>query len=141
MIETIIKAAISFCEHQLAKTCTQDKGQCLQPLFIADIDILDANSKAQISIGITQSMLQNINMIFLDEADSSKEELTNMLLEVTNMIVGSAKVLMQSEQGVERFISVPRFKKYGLMSYEGSNGVTLRADCGYMVICAKDIYE
>ncbi len=141
MIETIIKATVSFCEHQLAKICTQDKSQCLQSLFIAEMDILDANSKVQISIGITQSMLQNINMIFLDEADSSKEELTNMLLEVTNMIVGSAKVLMQSKQGGERFISVPRFKKYGLLSYKDANGITLRADCGCMVICAKDIYE
>jgi len=82
-------------------------------------------------------MLQNINMIFLDEADSSKEELTDMLLEVTNMIVGSAKVLMQSKQGGERFMSVPRFKEYGLMPCEDGNGITLRADCGCMVICAK----
>lgn len=141
MIETIIKSAVSFCEHQLAKTCTKEEGLCLESLFIADIDMFNNKNKAQISVGITKPMLQYINLIFLDEHDSDTEELINMLLEVTNMIIGSAKVLIQNEQNSEYFIGLPSFKEYGTMACESDQAVTFRSDCGSIVICIKDMHE
>lgn len=141
MLKTIIKAATSFCEHQLGASCVLKENPCTQPLFISDIDLSDNNTKVYVSIGINQSMLQAINMIFLDEPSSPKEELVKMLLEVTNMIVGSAKVLIQDEIGGEYMLSVPRFKEYGTMSCKSDNKISFNTGCGCMVICVKGTNE
>lgn len=95
MFPIIVEAATNFCLHQIRLPYTLTDYQPQKRTLFAYIDIEADGSAHRAYIGCDSSLIQTIAEIFLGEEMSDEETLTDMLLETTNMIVGSAKVLAE----------------------------------------------
>lgn len=110
MIDIIVQAAENFCIHQIRLDYVSQKPEQrpASKTLLAYIDVTTANDVVyRTYIGCNESMNRLLTKIFLDEDDSDEESLIDMLLETTNMIVGSAKVVAQKEFGTTMDISTP----------------------------------
>jgi hypothetical protein len=110
MLSFILKAAENFCIHQIRLP------HHVKPLFpkkrtlIAYLDVENSHGdKHRAYIGCDETLLQCITEIFLGEETSDMETLQDMLLETTNMIIGSAKVLCEEASLTPFIISTPHF--------------------------------
>ncbi|WP_295055615.1 chemotaxis protein CheX [Sulfuricurvum sp.] len=94
MLPIIVEAATNFCLHQIRLPYDfRDTAEKKRTLF-AYIDIETTNGEMHRAyIGCDPMLIQTIAEIFLGEDESDEQTLVDMLLETTNMIVGSAKVL------------------------------------------------
>lgn len=95
MFPIIVEAAANFCLHQIRLPYALASEQPQKRTLFAYIDIEADGSAQRAYIGCDASLIQTIAEIFLGEEESDEETLRDMLLETTNMIVGSAKVLAQ----------------------------------------------
>lgn len=94
MLPIIIHAAENFCQHQLQLPYEQSDEDSKKRTFLAYIDIeSQSNETYRVFIGCDETLIQTITETFLGEDSSDDQTLIDMLLETTNMIVGSAKVL------------------------------------------------
>lgn len=94
MLPIIMHAAENFCRHQLQLPYEQSEEESKKRTFLAYIDIESQNKETyRVYIGCDEPLIQNIAETFLGEDASDDQTLIDMLLETTNMIVGSAKVL------------------------------------------------
>lgn len=94
MLPIIIHAAENFCQHQLQLSHEPSKEESKKRTLFAYIDIESLNGEAyRVYIGCDKPLIQMITETFLGEDESDDQTLIDMLLETTNMIVGSAKVL------------------------------------------------
>lgn len=94
MLPIIIHAAENFCQHQLQLPYEQSDEDSKKRTFLAYIDIeSQSNETYRVFIGCDETLMQTITETFLGEDSSDDQTLIDMLLETTNMIVGSAKVL------------------------------------------------
>lgn len=94
MLPIIIHTAESFCKHQLQLPYEQSDEDSKKRTFLAYIDIESQNNKMyRVFIGCDEPLIQTITKTFLGEDSCDELTLIDMLLETTNMIVGSAKVL------------------------------------------------
>ncbi|MBV5320695.1 MAG: chemotaxis protein CheX [Sulfuricurvum sp.] len=94
MLPIIIEAATNFCLHQIRLPFDFIDGSDKKRTLLAYIDIETTNDGLHRAyIGCDDRLIQMITEIFLGEEDSDEQTLVDMLLETTNMIVGSAKVL------------------------------------------------
>lgn len=94
MLPIIIHAAENFCQHQLQLSHEPSKEESKKRTLFAYIDIESLNGEAyRVYIGCDKPLIQMITETFLGENESDDQTLIDMLLETTNMIVGSAKVL------------------------------------------------
>lgn len=138
MLPTILQAAENFCKHQIGLPHTIAEMSDKKRTLIAYIDIeTKCGIKHRTYLGCDDVLIQHIAEIFLGEESSDKETLTDMLLETTNMIIGSAKVLAE-ESDVNPFtISTPHFLKedYFTVPYDGIH--TVQVANGEMVIAIK----
>jgi len=94
MLPIIVEAATNFFLHQIRLPYDfRDSTRKKRTLF-AYIDIETTNGEIHRAyIGCDPILIQTIAEIFLGEDESDEQTLIDMLLETTNMIVGSAKVL------------------------------------------------
>ena len=78
-------------------------------------------------------------MLFLCEETSEQDVLIDMLLETTNMIVGSAKTILHAENETGHFtLSTPTFLHYRPFDYDHDQQICLAADSTCMLIALKE---
>lgn len=138
MLPTILQAAENFCIHQIRLPHTITKMSDKKRTLIAYLDIETKNGmKHRAYLGCDNVLIQHIAEIFLGEDSSDEETLMDMLLETTNMIIGSAKVLAEGSDVNAFTISTPHFLKedYFTMPYDGIH--TFQVANGEMVIAIK----
>ncbi len=100
MIEYISTATENFFQHQMATSCLRKEHQEKVRTVIAYIDVNSSNdSKHRVYIALQEPLLQQITELFLGEDSSDEQTLIEMLLETSNMIIGSAKVLAEGSHG------------------------------------------
>jgi hypothetical protein len=110
MLSIIVHAAENFCLHQLRLPFVRISNLTQKRTLLAYIDIeLDDKSLHRVYIGCDDILIQTIAETFLGETKSDEQTLIDMLLETTNMIVGSAKVLAEESYKVSMNIMTPFF--------------------------------
>lgn len=138
MLPTILQAAENFCIHQIRLPHTTAKMSDKKRTLIAYLDI-ETNSgiKHRAYLGCDSVLIQHITEIFLGEENSDEETLMDMLLETTNMIIGSAKVLAEASDANSFTISTPHFIKedYFTMPYDAMH--TVQIANGEMLLAIK----
>lgn len=110
MLPIILQAAENFCIHQLRLSCQPitDAPQKRTLLAYIDVEAGDGTSH-RIFVGCDSVLIQMITEMFLGEDESDEQTLIDMLLETTNMIVGSAKVLAEESYEQSMTIATPFF--------------------------------
>jgi hypothetical protein len=108
MINFIIEASKNFVTHQMREKAEKSniKIETKNDSIYTFIDVNYLGSSLQVHINYEKNVLSQITLLMLGEEDDSLESLTEMALETTNMLVGSAKVLAE-ESSQSCTISTP----------------------------------
>lgn len=109
MLPIIVEAAANFCLHQIRLPYEIKPLPPQKRTLFAFIDIEANGTTHRAYIGCDPTLIQTITEIFLGEDESDEQTLTDMLLETTNMIVGSAKVLAAEAYDTSMMIATPFF--------------------------------
>jgi Chemotaxis phosphatase CheX len=138
MLPIIIEAAENFCLHQIRLPYQVDASAGMMRTLLAYIDIeAEDGSAHRAFIGCDSYLIQMIAEIFLGEESSDEETLIDMLLETTNMIVGSAKVLASEIYNTSMKIKTPFFLPDGDMDADEENISFIGVENGQMMIAIK----
>ena len=138
MLPIILQAAENFCIHQIGLPYTTKDTSDKKRTLIAYLDIeTHSGDKHRAYFGCDNVLIQHIAEIYLGEEKSDEETLTDMLLETTNMIIGSAKVIAETSDINPFTISTPHFlqEDYFTMPYDGMH--TVQIANGEMMIAIK----
>ena len=138
MLDTILQAAENFCIHQITLPYTTDGATEKKRILIAYLDIETPSGDVHRTyVGCDKVLIQYVAEIFLGEENSDEETLKDMLLETTNMIIGSAKVIAEVSNINMFSISTPHFFKedYFTMPCDGTH--TIQIAKGEMMIAIK----
>ena len=139
MFETIVKAAENFFQHQIGLPFELSDAKCDMRTVIASIEIDSAAERShQVYVACNDGMIGLIAELFLGEEESDEETLTDMALETTNLIVGSAKVLAEECHGIAFSIRTPHFVKRDLFDIECDQIKSLLIDDRQMIIGIKE---
>ena len=138
MFHHILQAAQNFCIHQLGASSQRLETPPKTRTLIACLNIETNDSqKFHTYIGCDKYLLQTITEIFLGEGISEMETLSDMLLETTNMIIGSAKVLAGKVDSSHFTISIPHLYKDTHETISPDFFATLLISGGEMYIAIK----
>jgi len=138
MLSFILQAAENFCVHQIRLPYHSESLLPKKRTLIAYLDIENTHGeKHRTYIGCDDVLLQCITEIFLGEEISDQETLRDMLLETTNMIVGSAKVLCEEASGNPFTISTPYFHSNDYFTLDAEGCHTFHVAEGEMFIVLK----
>jgi len=138
MLKFILKAAENFCIHQIRLPYVIDENTDTLKTFIAHIDINTVDSKTyRIYIAGEKSFIQKVSEIFLEEEESDEETLIDMTLEITNLIVGSAKVIAKNEK--EFNIGTPNFMEISNFNYEYDDIRIINIEEYNLIIAIKEL--
>lgn len=138
VISFIIQAAENFCIHQIRVPYAVEQISSEMRTLIAYIDIKNRNEDVfRIYLGCDDVLIQHITKIFLGEELSDKELLKDMLLETTNMIVGSAKVISEEYPLSSFTISTPHLYNSNQLSLTTDKSYTFNLENGEMIIAIK----
>jgi len=138
MLPTILQAAENFCIHQIRLPHTVGVPDEKKRTLIAYLDIETPDGdKHRTYLGCDNTLIQCIAEIFLGEEDSDQETLTDMLLETTNMIIGSAKVIAEAADQHTFTISTPHFLKEDSLSIPYDEAHAINVGNGEMMIAIK----
>ncbi|MFA6760744.1 MAG: chemotaxis protein CheX [Sulfuricurvum sp.] len=108
MFETILEALENFCVHQIRSPHKLSKDALECDTIIASIGIdLDDGKSYKIYLQAMPSFAQRVALALLEEEISDDETLQDMILETSNLVVGSAKVLLNEQLGIGAKISTP----------------------------------
>ena len=139
MLSIITKAAINFCEHQIRKPYMYKTTIPKMRMLIASIEIVENKKTHTVYVGVPKKLLQDVCEIFLFEDESDDATLQDMLLEMTNMIVGSAKVLAQEENNTKVFnIKTPLFLQTKRFDYPYDSINRISLENGSILIAIKE---
>ena len=140
MIAYITEAAKNFSKHQLEVDSDETELPTNVRTLIAYIDIEDSHSrKVRVYLACEVSLVQQIANLYLFEEQSDDETLQEMMLEVTNMIVGSAKVLSE-EEGTNPFvIATPHLVVESFDTLEYDEIRSLHIDGKRLTIALKEL--
>ena len=140
MLNTIIKAAENFCIHQIRINPKISDAIPKKRTLIAYIDInTQAGQKYRVYVAVGRSFVQRVAKLFLEENKSDEETLKDMNLEITNLIVGSAKVIAEQEGVNPYMISTPHFLKIDVFDLPCDNAKTLKIKNDTMFIAIKEL--
>jgi hypothetical protein len=118
MLNTIIQATQNFCTHQIRLESTTDDGVTKRKTLIAYIDIdTQETKKYRVYLACEENFIQKVSKLFLEEDESDEETLIDMALEITNLIIGSAKVIAAESHNFYT-INTPFFEKIGQFDFE-----------------------
>ena len=138
MFETIIKAAENFCIHQIRDEYLISNDLTKDRTLVAYIDVnAHTGQKYRVYISAQKAFIQRVSLVFLEEDNSDDETLQDMLLETTNLIVGSAKVIAE-ESDISYNIETPFFEKDGVFDYEYDEIKTLQIKDDKISIAIKE---
>lgn len=139
MFDTIVKAAENFFDHQIGLPFELSDVRCDMRTVIASIDVDSAVSTShRVYVACNDAMLTLITDLFLGEDAHDEQTLTDMALETTNLIVGSAKVLAEELEEPVFSIHTPFFVKQGTFDLECDMFKTLTIDGRQMTIGIKE---
>ncbi|MFT7004891.1 MAG: hypothetical protein ACJAWW_002257 [Sulfurimonas sp.] len=140
MLKTILQASENFCIHQIRVPYVLKDGINKKRTLIAhiDIDVVDGR-KYRIYIASTVNFMQRISKIYLEEDESDEETLMDMLLETSNLIVGSAKVIAEEADKSPFTISTPHFEKISNFDFEYDEAKIIKIENDEMIIAIKEI--
>jgi hypothetical protein len=134
----ILQAAENFCIHQLGSSSQKLETLPKTRTLIACLNIETSDAQRfHTYIGCDEPLLQTIIEIFLGEDISEMETLSDMLLETTNMIIGSAKVLAGQTDSPHFTISIPHLCKDNYETISPDFFATLLILGGEMSIAIK----
>ena len=140
MLKTIITAAENFCIHQIKEEhkLSDDITQMRTLIAYIDIETLDSE-KHRVYLGAQHGFVQKVSMLLLEEDESDEDTLTDMILELSNMIVGSAKVIAEEENENPFIIGTPNFEKNDLFDVEYDQAKVVIVDNNKMIIAIKEL--
>lgn len=134
MIEYIKKAAEHFIEHQIRAKYSEPNSfsstNNISTYIETDLD----SFTNRVSITYNKELLQQIATIYIMEENCNDTTLSEMALETTNMIVGSAKTLA-SEDECHFNIKTPFLQEATALQ----NGVTLAVNGNELYIHVEDV--
>jgi CheY-specific phosphatase CheX len=85
-----------------------------------------------------KASIQKVSSLFLEENESDDETLKDMILETTNLIVGSAKVIAQeSDRSFD--IGTPHFQKIDMFDFDFDEIRTFKMGENSFIIAIKEI--
>ncbi len=138
MLPIIVHAAENFCQHQLRLPFERIESSQKKRTLLAYIDIEEKNAALhRVYIGCDETLMQRISETFLGEDESDEQTLIDMLLETTNMIVGSAQVLAEESYEITITIMTPFFISADTSKGELQEVQHLSIDNGEMMIALK----
>lgn len=138
MLAIIIHAAENFCLHQLQLHYEQSDEDSKKRTFLAYIDIASQNNETyRVFIGCDEPLIQTITERFLGEDANDDQTLIDMLLETTNMIVGSAKVLAAEIYETSMSIMTPFYLRESSPIENSNEKKFLTVDNGKMMIALQ----
>lgn len=138
MLPIIVQAAENFCLHQLRLPYHRISDLSQKRTFLAYIDIEAHDGTSQrVYIGCDRALIQTIAETFLGEDESDDQTLIDMLLETTNMIVGSAKVLAEESHKISMSIMTPFFVSDETSKSDLEEIQNLSVETGEMMIALK----
>lgn len=139
MLSTIVEATQNFCIHQIRIPHNTHDDISKTRTLIAYIDIeLQSGNKHRVYISADADFIQRVSKIFLEEDESDEETLIDMILETTNMIVGSAKVLAEDSQS-PYCISTPFFEKIGEFDFEYDDIKVIQVENDKLTVAIKEL--
>ena len=139
MLSIIAKAATDFCEHQIRKPYVLRDEIPKVRMFIASIDIMENSNTHKVYVATSKEILQTLCEIFLFEDECDEQTLVDMLLETTNMIVGSAKVIAQQENALRVFnIKLPKFIEIKDFDYSYDSQISINIGNSDILIAIKE---
>ena len=138
MLPIIAEAAMNFCQHQIRLPYQLLSTPSEKRTLLAYIDIeTNGGETHRAFIGCDPSLLQTITGIFLGEEESDEQTLIDMLLETTNMIVGSAKVLATESYDTSMSIATPFYIDDDLSSIAADSVQSIGIEEGEMTVALK----
>ncbi|HZF71656.1 chemotaxis protein CheX [Sulfuricurvum sp.] len=138
MLPIIVHAAENFCLHQLRLPYQRINNPSKKRTLLAYIDIEAYDGTFhRVYIGCDDTLIQTIAETFLGEEESDEQTLIDMLLETTNMIVGSAKVLAEESYETSMSIMTPFFASDGMSESDSEEIQHLEVEAGEMTIALK----
>ena len=140
MFESVIQATENFCIHQIRSSHTIQSQISREDMLISSIDTNNLSGvRNRIYLAMDKNLVQKISTIFLEEEKSDDETLQDMLLETTNLIVGSAKVIAQDDNSIAFDIETPFFIKNNFFDIEYDNAKNIKIEDSNMVIAIKEL--
>ena len=140
MLNIIMQASQNFCIHQIRVPHEVHDNITEMRTVIAYIDIETLSGvKYRIYVGASPSFAQRISMLLLEEDESDEETLIDMILETTNLIVGSAKVLAQENDEYAYTMSTPHFEKIDNFDFQYDQAKILKVENDEMIIAIKEL--
>ncbi|OHD97411.1 MAG: hypothetical protein A3E21_08960 [Sulfurimonas sp. RIFCSPHIGHO2_12_FULL_36_9] len=140
MLNIIIEASQNFCIHQIRIPHEIVDDITKMRTVIAYIDIETLNGKKhRVYVGATPSFAQRISTLLLEEDESDEDTLIDMILETTNLIVGSAKVLAENIDDYAYTMSTPHFEKIDSFDFVYDQAKVLRVENDEMIIAIKEL--
>jgi len=140
MLKTIIEASQNFCIHQIRIPAILSDEISKEKTLIAYIDIATHDGiKHRVYIATCTKFMQRVSKLFLEEDQSDEETLIDMTLETTNLIVGSAKVIAETNNENPYTISTPHFEKYDTFNFEYDEVKLLSIDDDILIIAIKEL--
>jgi CheY-specific phosphatase CheX len=140
MLDSIIKASQDFCIHQIKMPHEVHDNISNMRTLIAYIDIETMNKAThRVYLCATHNFAQRVSTILLEEDDSDEETLINMVLEITNQIVGRAKVIAQEEDEYQFNINTPYFEKIDNINFDYDQAKSIKIEEDEMIIAIKEL--
>jgi len=140
MLNIIIEASQNFCIHQIRIPHKISDETVQMRTLIAYIDIETISSKKyRVYIAASLGFAQRVATALLEEDESDEETLVDMMLETTNLIVGSAKVLAQKTSEHAYSMFTPHFEKIGSFDLEYDEIKVLKIENDEMIIAIKEL--
>jgi len=141
MLKSIEEAAKNFCIHQIREPHEIEDGLTKERTLIAYIDIqAEDTKKYRVYIASQKSFTQRISMLFLEEEQSDEETLIDMTLETANLIIGSAKVIAESDAQNSFTIGTPHFEKFDHFDFEYDEAKTISVASDKISIAIKELH-
>ena len=140
MFNTIIQASENFCTHQIRTPYVLKNELHKKRTLIAYIDINTQDTKKyRVYLAPDINFAQRISKIFLEEDESDEETLIDMVLETTNMIIGSAKVIAEDIDENPYTINTPHFEKIANFEYIYNEIKIIKIQDDEMIIAIKEL--
>ena len=140
MIQSLIEASQNFCIHQirLPHEIHDEIFQTRTLIAYIDIETLDKVNH-RVYIGASYSFAQRISTLYLEEDESDEETLIDIMLETTNQIVGSAKVIAEEKDENPFIINTPHFEKIDTFDLKYDQAKVIKVENDEMIIAIKEL--
>lgn len=141
MLTTIEQATQNFCLHQIHTDCTLQEEISRESMFIAYIDIQTLQDQTyRVYLGADIGLVQKVSQLFLEEDESDEETLIDMLLEMANLIIGSAKVIAEEGNYNSYTIQTPHFEKIGVFDFKYDDAKAFTIGPNEIILAIKELH-